>query len=266
MRATFIRLAVALAVLIVHVPAWAQQDAPRREMRGQLGASINNAGIQQTLEMSWIRPRISAGVVHGLTPAQTRLGGWLQVSPAPFFDLRAGVDPSAYFGTFNSLQGFDSYGDAFDKDARDTRAGAKAGYSLRAYLAPTLKMKAGPIVAAATAELEWWRASEDAPFFYEPTRDTLLKSSGDRLMTTSSVVMYQRGAISAGGIHTSMRVFDARRNDVQKLGAIVIHESAVKRFGLSNPRVTLVVAKYLQDPSKEGQWTAAAAIGFRTRR
>ena len=265
MRATLVRLTLAAVFATGHAAvARAQSDPPvRSELRGQLGASINNAGLQNTLEMTWIRPRISAGVVHGLTPAQTRLGGWLQISPLPVFDLRAGVDPSIYFGTFNSLQGFDSYEQAFDKDARDARAGAKAGYALRTYLAPTVKLKAGPIAAAVTAELEWWRSNEDAPYFYEPTRDTLLKSSGDRLMTTSSVVLWQRGSMSAGAIHTSMRVFDAQPNDVQKLGAIAIHQSRGRRFGLSNPRVTVIVAKYLEDPSKDGQWTAAAAVGFR---
>ena len=34
---------------------------------------------------------------------------------------------------------------------------------------------------------------------------------------------------------------------------------------LPNARLTMVVAKYLEDPSKEGQWTVAMAVGFRTR-
>ena len=270
MRVTTTRTLVAAALLAAAVPAQAQTAAPRRELRGQIGASINNAGLQNTLELSWTRALVSAGVVHGLTPAQTRIGGWLQIAPARMFDIRAGVDPSLYFGTFNSLQGFDAYDDAFDKDARDARAGAKAGYSVRAYLAPTVRMKAGPIVASATGELEYWRSNAGGPFFYEPTRDTLLKSSGDRLLATTSVVMYRlergEGALSAGAIHTTLRVFDAGANDIRKLGGIVIREFSERHFGLPRPRVTLVVAKYLDDPSKAGQWTAAAAVGFRSAR
>ena len=272
MRTVTIRLsltAACLAAAALH--AHAQEARPAtREIRGQIGASINNAGLQNTLELSWTRRAISAGIVHGLTPAQTRLGGWLQVSPAPMFDLRAGVDPSLYFGTFNSLQGFDAYDNAFDKDARDARAGAKTGYSVRAYVAPTLKMKAGPIVASVTGELEFWRSNAAAPYFYEPTRDTLLKSSGDRLLATTSVVMYRRtvgeGALSAGAIHTTVRVFDAGANDVRKLGAIVVREFSGTHFRLPRPRITVIAAKYLDDPAKQGQWTAAAAIGFRATR
>lgn len=274
----------ALFLLIVPAVASAQQPQPEtsRELRGQVGASYNNAGLQNTLELSWLRPatasthpllagaHFGAGIVHALTPAQMRLGGWVQYSPLSIIDIRAGVDPSVYFGTFNSLQGFDSYGDPFDTDARKARAGAKAGLSMRTYVAPTVKLKAGPIVASATAELEWWRSNAGGDFFYEPMRDTLLKSAGDRMMSTTGVVMYQKamgeGTLSAGVLHTTVRVFDAPLNDIQKLGAIAIREFTGSRFGLPRPKLTLIVARYLDDRSKHGQWAAAAAIGFRSRR
>jgi hypothetical protein len=278
-----VRLAF-LFLLAVPSVALAQQPQPEasRELRGQLGASYNNAGLQNTLEWSWLRPVTSsthpllagahfgAGIVHALTPTQTRLGGWVQYSPLSILDIRAGVDPSVYFGTFNSLQGFDSYEDLFDTDARKARAGAKAGLSLRTYVAPTVKLKAGPIVASATAEIEWWRSNAEGDFFYEPTRDTLLKSAGDRMMSSTGVVMYQKamedGTLSIGALHTTARVSDAPLNDIQKLGAIAVRELGGSRFGLPRPKLTLIVARYLADRSKDGQWTAAAAIGFRSRR
>ena len=253
-----------------------------REVRGQIGASINNAGLQNTVDVLWTWPtsrsnhpllsgaHISTGITNVLTPTQTKLGGWIEYSPLSILDLRAGIDPSAYFGSFDSLMGFASYAEPFDPDAREARGGAKAGTATRAYLSPTLKFKAGPIVGAAGAEFEWWRSSADAAFFYEPTRDTLLKSGGDRMMTTTSVLMYQwttgQGALSIGGIHTSAQVFDAADNRIQRLGLIGIKEFGTTRFRLPHPRVTMVVARYLDDPSKRDQWTAALAIGFRTGR
>jgi len=248
----FAAASLLFSILAPTADAWAQPREASREVRGQLGVSINNAGLQNVIEVSWMRPasasthpllagaRFGAGIVHALTPAQTRLGGWLEYSPLSFLDIRAGIDPSVYFGTFNSLQGFDSYSDAFDTDAREARGGGRAGYSTRAYVAPTLKMKIGPIVASATAEMEWWRSNAEREFFYEPTRDTLLKSAGDRMLATAAVLMYQH-SIGRG-------------------------EFSGPRFGLPHPRLTLVVARYLDDPSKEGQWTAAAAVGFRSRR
>jgi len=277
------RLAAAFAGMLVASPvsSAAQQAEPGRSITGQAGASINNAGVQTTLEVSWLRPlststhpllsgaHVATGVVHALTPAQTRLGAWVQYAPLSIVDIRAGVDPSAYFGTFNSLQGFDGYGEAFDSDARKSRAGGEPGFSVRTYVAPTLKMKAGPFLASAGAELEWWRASADREFFYEPTRDTLLKSGGDRIIRTTAVVLYRRalesGSLAVGPIHTTSRVPDARHNDVRRIGMLAVREYDGRRFGLPRPKLTLMVGRYLEDPSKDGEWTAAAAIGFSKR-
>ena len=271
--------------LLAPSPASAQQPPAEtvRELRGQLGASINNAGLQNTLELSWMRgisrsthpllsgAQVGGGVVHALTPTQMRLGAWFQYSPLSVLDIRAGFDPSVYFGTFNSLQGFDSYADPFDTDTRKARGGGKAGYSTRLYVSSTLKMKAGPIVASATGDLESWRSNASSAYFYEPTRDTLLKTRRDGLGAMSAVLMYQHGmgegTFSVGALYAGSRVFDApESNSVEKLGAIAIREFGGERFGLPRPRLTLVVARYLEDPSKQGEWTAAAAIGFSSRR
>ena len=270
---------IAMVTLPLGAAAQDRPGLPSREVRGQLGASVNNAGVQNTIDLSWNWPltrsehplmkeaRVSAGVTHALTPAQTRLGGWVELTPLSLFSVKAGVEPSAYFGTFNSLQSFAGYDERFDKDARDARGGATAGTGLRMYASPTVRMKAGPIVGAATADFEWWKSSAAGPLFYEPTRDTLLDAGGDRLIALTSVLMYQRdvtsGTMSAGMIHTRMSVRNAPANDVQKIGAIAVRQYAGRRFFLPNPRLTLVVAKYLDDPSKDGQWTAAVAVGFR---
>ena len=69
--------------------------------------------------------------------------------------------------------------------------------------------------------------------------------------------------LSIGALHTLTQVHDARHNRIQKLGAIAIKEFASTHFGLPKPRVTVVVARYLQDPTKQDEWTAALAFGFR---
>lgn len=266
-------------VVFAQAPTGAVPSGAQREVRGQVGASINNAGLQNTLDVSWTwrtstsrhpllsGAHIATGVTHALTPTQVRLGGWFEYSPLSILDLRAGFDPSAYFGTFDSLMGFSSYGDPFDPDARQARGGARTGMARRVYVAPTLKFKAGPFVASSTAEVEWWRSTAGAAFFYEPTRDTLLKSDGDRLITTTSAVMHQWGhassLLSIGALHTLSQVSDVHYNRIQKLGVIAIKEFAATHYRLPKPRVTVVVAKYLEDPMKQGEWTAALAVGFR---
>ncbi len=283
MTRKLLRTVMAAGCVIAVQPAWAQaQAAPapaHREIRGQAGASINNAGLQNTLEVSWIKPlstsqhpllsgaHVATGITNVLTPTQMKVGGWIEYSPLSVLDLRAGVDPSAYFGTFDSLMGFGSYHEPFDPDSRKARGGASAGMSARAYLSPTLKWKAGPVVGSSTADVEWWRASGDALFFYEPTRDTVLRANGDRLINTTNVLMYQWAGLSSplsvGALHTLAQVSGAPANRIQKLGVIAIKEFASTHFRLPRPRVTIVVARYLEDPSKQDQWTAAIAVGFR---
>lgn len=285
MARQLIRFVVAAGLVLAGNSAWAQvQDGAspsgaRREVRGQVGASINNAGLQNTLDVSWAWPatrshhpllsgaHIATGITNVLTPTQAKLGSWIEYAPLSILDLRAGIDPSVYFGTFDSLMSYGSYDQPFDSDYRKSLGGAKAGVSTRAYLSPTLKFKAGPIVASAGAEFEWWRSSADGEFFYEPTRDTVLRSTGDRLITTTSVLMYQwttgASSWSVGGLHTLARVSDAPGNRIQKLGAVAVKQFGSAHFGLPQPRLTLLVARYLDDPSKQGQWTAAIAVGFR---
>lgn len=156
MRTVYCCLLAAAAVLFAPLLASAQA------LRGQLGASINNAGLQNTLELVWTREKLSTGIVHAL-----------------------------------------------------------------------------------------------------------LKSSGDRLLMATTVVMHRRtigeGALSVGGIRMLTRVLGARQNDIQKIGAIAVREFAGTHLRLPRPKLTLVVARYLDDRSKDGQWTAAAAVGFRTR-
>lgn len=252
----------------------------QREVTGQLAGSINNAGLQQTLGVSWTRPlvpsthplingaHLSSGVTGALTPALGRIGGWLEFAPLSILEFRAGFDHSSYFGTFNSLQSFDSYTEPFDKDARDARGGARAGTAKRLYFAPTIKLQFGPVVIASTTELEGWWSDAPGRYFYEPTRDTLLASEGDGLLTVSSVIMYRRplasGSVSVGAIHQAVEA-PTVENNIEKYGVIGIREFGGRRFRLPNARVTGVIARYSADPHKQGEWTAALAVGFSIR-
>jgi hypothetical protein len=263
----------------------AEDETPSRrsELNETLAASVNNLGLQNVLELSWRRPLSASrnpllsgahtafGVSHTLTPSYTRVGAWAELSPLSVLDLRVGVEPTAYFGTFHSLMSFDSYGDSFTNDARDQRGGGGFGTAGRVYLSPTLKMKAGPVVAMASADFEWWKSDAQGPLFYEPARDTLLKASGDQLLNTSSVLLYQfelgpRGQLAAGLIHQMTYVYAAPANKIQRLGLLAVRQFGAKRFGLSHPRLLATVAYYLDDPSKRHTVSAAVALGFKSTR
>lgn len=254
-----------------------------QETRWQLGAALNNPGLQQTVELVWSKPlttsthplrdgaHLSGAAVSVTTPAQARLGGWLEYAPLSILAVRAGVEPGGYFGTFHSVMSFTSYTDDFSRDTRNLRGDGQAGFGLRAYVSPALQGRLGPFVARVTGDLEHWRSSASGPYFYEPTRDTLLRSRGDWLVNTTAVALYERrgprkSVTSVGVLHALTRVSHAPGNRTQRVGGIGVHEWSGRRLGVPHPRVTATVWRYAEDPYKSGQWGGAVAIAFRTGR
>jgi hypothetical protein len=201
----------------------------------------------------------------------TRAGGWVEYAPLSVFAVRAGLEPIGYFGSFSSLMPFPSYDAPFDKDVLSGKAGSTAGVGLKGHVTPTIQFRAGPIAARASADFEHWQSSADGPYFYEATRDQLLASGGDQLINTTTVAMYERragegGSRAAGLFHGLTRVFDAGQNQSQRLGIIAVRQFASTHMKLPRPRFTVLLYRYLDDPSKEGGWGGAVAIGFKTGR
>ena len=249
------------------------------ELRGQLGGSINNLGVQQSFDLSWRRslsasPRpilseahVAVGGSTAFTPAHVRGGVWVELAPVSMFVVRVGAEPAHYFGTFDSLTSFHSRRDAFDTDSRRERGGAVSGTATRVYVTPTLQFRVGRLLGATSADLEWWSSDAAGPFFYEPTRDTLLDVSGDRLTTLTNAVLYEHplaagGQISAGLTHALTRVTHDSLNEIQRVGVVAIRRFDGRVLGFARPSVTATVSRYLDDPSKRGEWSGALAIGF----
>lgn len=280
------RTSLFVAILILALPTVrlaAEDTAPRDHgplLDESLGFSVNKLGLQNVLDLRWTWPltesksplladaHLSVGATHYITPSYTRLGAWVEVSPLSILDLRAGAEPGAYFGTFGSLMSFDSYQQPFDDDARDARKDeARSGTGSCLYLSPTLKLKLGPVVAQSGANMEWWRSSAAGPLYYEPARDTLLKVGGDRLLTTSTVLLWRhelrgRGTLSYGFGHSLSYVFAAPDNRSQRIGVVAVRQFGQKRFGLHTPRIAGHVSYYLSDPNRKGQITAALGVSL----
>jgi hypothetical protein len=218
------------------------------DLRGQVGGSINNPGLQQTFDLSWRRPlsasrhpmwseaHVALGGSTAITPAHVRAGAWVELAPVSVFVVRAGAESGHYFGTFNSLTSFDSRSDAFDTDSRRERGGATSGRTTRLYVTPAVQFRAGRVIGATSADVEWWSSSASGPFFYEPTRDTLLDTKGDRLTALTSAVLYQypvaQGGLSAGLMHSFTRVNHASLNQVQASAGCSSGNSRGRFWGL----------------------------------
>ncbi len=273
-------LAVLLAAVIPVEAAAAEPHAFSRLTEESFGASVNPLGVQNLLEVRWTRPlsssprpvlsdaHVAFGVRHALTPSYTRLGPWVEVAPLSVLSVRAGVDPSAYFGTFSSVLSFPGYTAAFDDDARRARGSeARAAVAARMYVAPTVRMKVGHVVGTSTAEVEWWRTSAKGPLFYEPERDTLLATDGGRCLVTTSALLWHhdmgpRGALLFGATHRLTYVSAAPANRSQRLGVVVVRPLGTRRFGVARPQVLASVTRYFDHPSRDGGWWAAAGLSF----
>jgi hypothetical protein len=285
MKTRIVRIAFA-AVLAAAVPSAVAQAQPAvtkptvKAATGQLGASINNAGLQQSFDLSasrallasknpWLAgAHIAAGGSLAATPAGVRGGAWAEFAPLSVYSIRAGAEPGQYFGTFHSLTSFDAREDAFDPDSRKARDSASSGRTTKLYVTHMLQLRAGHVVARATFNQERWSSSAAGPFYYEPTRDTLLAAGRDHIASMTSVLLYQK-ALAGGGqfmfgpTHSIMRVNGQNTlNRVQTAGVLAVHQMSGNHLGLIRPNISLQAVYYIDDPSKQGQWGGAMAIGF----
>jgi hypothetical protein len=268
-----------LVLLLASSPVGA--EPARRTLTDTFGGSVNNLGVQQSLEARWTwdlsrspdplraDAHVSLGLTSHLSPAYLRAGGWAAWAPLSIVELRVGVEPVYYFGIVGSLIGFPRQDAVFDEDARRARRpDAISRVGLRLYAAPTLRARVGAMVASSTVELERWDVNAPAPhgYFYEPFRDTLLSSDGSSLWRTSTVILRESGGggrkLLAGLHHEFMRVRGAPGNDMHRLGPLAVWTLGDHRFGVHEPTLLLNVYYYLEDPYKRHEPGATFGVRF----
>jgi hypothetical protein len=275
--------ASALAALVLAAGTSAvDAEEFRREVRDLLGGSVNLPGIQNTLEVTWVRKlsqstnplvkdaHLAFGVNHVLTPSHTRLGGFVQYAPLSVIEVRAGFEPVFYFGAVGSLLSFEGYDADYSKELRDrdeVKARAESAFGRRFYVAPALQARFGRVAARVLGEFDWWTADADGPFFYEPLRDVVIDADGDSLMVVTSLLLYEwpranGRKLSAGAYHRLVDVYDSPGSRSQRLGGIAAYDLGPRRFGVKNPSAFLIVYDYVQDPFKEGSLGATLAVRF----
>ncbi len=267
--------------LFVTGPALAEDAiaaAPRHVVEQSLGASYNALGLQHVLGLRWSHPltrshapvladaHAAVGVSHALTPSHMRFTPWVELAPLSVLGLRAGVEPVAYFGSFGSLRSYEAYTSDFTNQNRDGRpVTATPGTAVRAFLAPTFRIRVGQIALTSTATMEWWRSDAHGPFFYEPWRDTLLRASGDRLLHVSTLLVRQvplrrGGQLTYGVGHELTEVFAADTNRSQRIGLVLARRLASKTPGRDGPTLAVRVSYYLDHPHRKGQLAAVAGV------
>jgi hypothetical protein len=282
MRFSSRRAAVAFCAAALLAAGVAQAEPARLEIRNTFGAMANVIGFENITDATWTwklshsesplmkDAHFTLGATNTLSPAYDRVGVWAEWGPASILDVRAGYEPTLYFGLFNSLQDFPSYGADFDEKARqDTNDQSYLGTARRAWVGSTLKMKLGPVIGFVGGEMEWWKA-EGGPYFYEPARDTLLASESDRLLHTSSGLLFELRAgegrqFLLGPVHELRDVKDARANRVQRVGLLAVRDLGGHPLGVAKPTLIGQVAYYLDDPWKRHEPWLLLAVRFNLR-
>ena len=272
-------IAAAVALLVLGSRP-ASPEGPERALSNTLGVQANPIGLEDHFTLQWTwglsdsrnpflqDAHFAAGVSNHLSPAYDRLELWVELSPLSVLDLRAGVEPLAYFGTFGHVVAFPGYDADFGKQALEAvKDQAVSATGVRYHFTPVFKIKLGRVVARTAATFEWWRVDAPGPFFYEPWRDTLLDADGDALLALSSQLLYEiPGAggkrILAGAHHELLDVHDAPQNRRQRLGPMVLWTLGAKRFGVREPTVIGTVYGYVEDPNRDGEIGGFVALSF----
>lgn len=242
---------------------------------------LNPLGIMDSLDVSWTKPinrsddllhkdaHVAAGVVNRFAPAFLRVGPWFEYSPLSIVDLRVGVEPVFYFGTFKAFLPFDSPSANFDDEVIRARQGEAAhGFAGRVYFSPTLKARAGAVVARARAEVAYYKAQEAGePFFYEPVLDTLVKAGGSTVVTMEALALREfdlgRGrTFLLGPVYDLTRVSEATQNRKQDIGLIAAWTKSGAFHALKDPSLAAKIVYFLEDPVRRHEPAAFVSFGF----
>lgn len=259
-----------------------ESPAPwERRIENTFAFVLNPLGIQNAFDVSWTKSitdredlifkdaHVAAGVSNKLTPAFARLGAWFEYSPLSVLDLRVGVEPVYYFGTYKALLPFPRATSRFDDEVIEDRVDeAAAGFAGRVYVAPTLKGRVGSVVARIKTEVSWWRAQEKGePFFYEPAWDTLIKAEGSTVLTVEALVLREfklsgENTLLLGPVYDLTSVSGASVNRKQDVGLLAIWSKAGNIRALKDPTVAAKVIYFLQDPWRRHEPALQLAFVF----
>jgi hypothetical protein len=271
--------------------AAAQTDAPvspdpapsrawQRRIDNTFVFVLNPLGIMDSFDVTWTKPinrsddllhkdaHVAAGVVNRVAPAFLRVGPWFEYSPLSIVDLRVGVEPGYYFGTFKAFLPFESADANFDDEVIEARQGeAESGFAGRVYFSPTLKARTGPVVARVRAEVAYYKAQKAGePFYYEPFIDTLVKASGSTVLTLEALVLHEfdlgGSKLLLGPVYDLTSVREAPENRKQDIGLIAAWSNQRTFHALKDPTFAAKIVYFLQDPVRRHEPAAFLTFAF----
>ncbi len=261
-------------------PAYGASDSEvQTVLQPDLAAQANPDGIMLSLRgfRRWIMASdrklgipssyLQTGFGIASTPAYGRAYVHAEWLAAVFAKLRVQYDFYRFYGTNTSLLSFPSGTASFGRSEVKALEGTEeAGNGSRFLIRPTLYAKAGHVLIMNRTDIAYFHFSGTGPYFLEWTYETLLKD-GDHLIENRTNFLYEfmkgPGEISllAGPYYEFMRTAAAEL-ERQRAGVMAYWVPREAVGSLKRPRFFAQVGYYIQDRNREGEYTAAAGMGF----
>ena len=183
------------------------------------------------------------------SPAHTRLGAQVTVSPLAIFDLHLYAGGVSYFGNFQTVVGYPDSSTAVGSNAAiaewvDTTNNQAPGLGMILGTKGVVKLQVGPVVGLLSTELTHWRVSSDVdgPWFFEREKEVLLELGGDEILDVNGLVLAELEVGSLDWIRvgslTTWRYGIGAQDSLLRSGALV-------SIGKGPTRHNLIVQPYL---------------------
>ena len=206
-----------------------------------LGVQANPIGLEDHLTLQWTwglsdspnpflaDAHFAAGVSNHFSPAYDRLELWVELSPLSVLDLRAGVEPLVYFGTFGHIVAFPSYDVPTSARRRWKRSRTRPSPPPASAITsrPPSRSSSGGSSRARRRPSSGGASMRPAPSSTSRSATRCSTRTGTRSWrcpASSSTTFPGSGGkkILAGAYHELLDVYDAPQNRRQRLGPLVL--------------------------------------------
>lgn len=215
-------------------------------------------------------------VTPAISPAWVRGGPQIEVQPLAILRLSATYELIGYYGSFDSLQSFQTANADWSEAAIEER-GELGSYSTSGSiltLSALLQAKVGPIAARSNyrAIYQSMRTQNDDPLFYDLVFDLLVPNNGFLHTVDSDVLfLHPNNALTLGIRHTYTHAsyddtmylagesVSEGREDTHRLGPLLAYRLSQRSdMRFSQPTLVLIMNWWLQHPYRTGAETSQA--------
>lgn len=204
-----------------------------------------------------------AGVRFAATPAFVEIGPRFSLAPIDIFDIEMAVGYVFFWPSSSGLIPYDDVDDPKRDQEREvifeSDVEVPAGHAFHAMVAPTIKLKVGPIIVLDAWTFHYYRIVEfgdevDSNFVYEPYTDRMLDREQDLVIEHQAVVLGEfldgqhKPLLRIGATFRDTMTIAARDRSMN-VGGLMMFKPGYKRGW---PTIVLQVLPYIKDHQRLG--------------